>query len=104
MQRDYTHSRIASAGLGIERSAFEPVALCSCDSLESLGEHYGAGLYEQEVSYLVREEWACTVNDILWRRTKLGLHLQHSAHPALEHKIAQLLGSRATAPAETENP
>ncbi|WP_415054324.1 glycerol-3-phosphate dehydrogenase [Halopseudomonas sp.] len=78
--------------------------LADCDSLESLGEHYGAGLYEQEVSYLVREEWACTVNDILWRRTKLGLQLQQAAYPALEHKIAQLLGSRATAPVETENP
>ena len=78
--------------------------LTGCESLESLGDHYGAGLYEQEVRYLVREEWALTVEDILWRRTKLGLRLQYASTTALEHKLAQLLGSRLTTPAEPANP
>ncbi|MFQ5533572.1 MAG: glycerol-3-phosphate dehydrogenase [Sphingomonadales bacterium] len=43
-------------------------------SLKALGEHLGSGLYEAEVDYLVRREWARTSDDILWRRTKLGLH------------------------------
>ncbi|WP_043309337.1 glycerol-3-phosphate dehydrogenase [Pseudomonas sp. ML96] len=40
-----------------------------------LGEHLGAGLYTREVDYLRREEWAVEVEDILWRRTKLGLFM-----------------------------
>jgi glycerol-3-phosphate dehydrogenase len=43
--------------------------------LNDLGEHLGDGLYEAEVDYLVREEWAMTEEDILWRRSKLGLHV-----------------------------
>ena len=40
-----------------------------------LGEDHGAGLTDQEVAYLVRNEWAREPADILWRRTKLGLHM-----------------------------
>jgi glycerol-3-phosphate dehydrogenase len=41
--------------------------------LADLGEHFGAGLHEREVAYLARREWARTAEDVLWRRTKLGL-------------------------------
>ena len=44
-------------------------------SLEGLGRHFGADLYEAEVRYLVANEWAQTAEDILLRRTKQGLHL-----------------------------
>ena len=37
--------------------------------LDQLGEHFGDDLYEAEVSYLMREEWALTEEDILWRRS-----------------------------------
>ena len=40
-----------------------------------LGQHFGADLYEREVQHLLRNEWAQTAADILWRRTKLGLRL-----------------------------
>jgi glycerol-3-phosphate dehydrogenase len=43
--------------------------------LTDLGQHFGAGLYALEVNYLVTHEWACNVDDILWRRSKLGLLL-----------------------------
>ncbi len=42
---------------------------------EDLGRGFGAGLSEAEVEYLRREEWAVTAEDVLWRRTKLGLRL-----------------------------
>ena len=42
-------------------------------SPESMGENFGHGLTEMEVNYLVEEEWACSSEDILWRRSKLGL-------------------------------
>lgn len=40
-----------------------------------LGHHYGGGLYQKEVDYLITREFARTPGDILKRRTKLGLHL-----------------------------
>lgn len=45
---------------------------------DDLGRHFGAGLYEREVQYLIEEEWAETVEDILWRRTKLGLKMSEA--------------------------
>lgn len=38
-----------------------------------LGQDLGHGLHEKELEYLIEHEWAYTVEDILWRRTKLGL-------------------------------
>jgi glycerol-3-phosphate dehydrogenase len=48
-------------------------------SLEKLGEEILPGLYATEVEYLVGQEWARTAEDILWRRSKLGLHLPADA-------------------------
>lgn len=49
--------------------------LLGCKSIQDLGQHFGAGLYEREVEYLLGHEWAFDVDDILWRRSKLGLFL-----------------------------
>jgi glycerol-3-phosphate dehydrogenase len=43
--------------------------------LQDLGRDHGAGLTDAEVEYLREEEWAGNADDILWRRTKLGLHM-----------------------------
>jgi glycerol-3-phosphate dehydrogenase len=43
--------------------------------IEDLGEQFGAGLSGAEVEYLFTHEWARSAEDILWRRTKLGLHM-----------------------------
>ncbi|MBI1362445.1 MAG: glycerol-3-phosphate dehydrogenase [Proteobacteria bacterium] len=43
--------------------------------LDALGAEVVPGLYAGEITYLQRHEWAQTAEDILWRRTKLGLHL-----------------------------
>ena len=40
-----------------------------------LGEPFSGGLYERELRYLVEREWARTPEDVLWRRTKCGLHM-----------------------------
>lgn len=40
-----------------------------------LGENFGGSLYEREVRYLMENEWAQTADDVLWRRTKAGLHM-----------------------------
>jgi glycerol-3-phosphate dehydrogenase len=44
-------------------------------AIEQLGEDFGAGLHAAEVSYLIEQEWASSAEDILWRRSKLGLHV-----------------------------
>lgn len=48
-----------------------------------LGTAYGAGLFGREVDYLVREEWARGAEDILWRRTKCGLHMTPAKREAI---------------------
>ena len=53
-----------------------------------LGEDFGAGLTERETAYLIENEWAETVEDVLWRRTKLGLRLGDRDVKALEHYLA----------------
>jgi glycerol-3-phosphate dehydrogenase len=64
------HLRYAHAyGTRIER------VLGDATSLADLGAEVLPDLYEREVRYLCREEFAQTAEDILWRRTKLGLHL-----------------------------
>ncbi|MGV8918657.1 MAG: glycerol-3-phosphate dehydrogenase [Pseudomonas sp.] len=42
-------------------------------NLADMGDHLGGGLYTREVDYLCSEEWANHAEDILWRRSKLGL-------------------------------
>jgi len=45
-------------------------------SLAALGREFAPGLYEAELSYLRDTEWARTAHDVLWRRSKLGLHVE----------------------------
>jgi glycerol-3-phosphate dehydrogenase len=40
-----------------------------------LGEDFGGGLTERELAYLKSEEWAQSAEDVMWRRTKAGLHI-----------------------------
>lgn len=51
------------------------------------GIDFGCGLYQAEVDYLMREEFAQTAADILWRRTKLGLRFTDVQRIALENYI-----------------
>ncbi|MEZ5537678.1 MAG: glycerol-3-phosphate dehydrogenase [Thiolinea sp.] len=44
-------------------------------SAEDLGQNFGADLTEAEARFLIREEWAQDAEDILWRRSKAGLHM-----------------------------
>ncbi len=58
-------------------------------SFGDLGTDFGAGLTAAEVDWLRREEWAETADDILWRRTKLGLRLD----PAQQARLAAYLAA-----------
>jgi glycerol-3-phosphate dehydrogenase len=56
--------------------------------LADLGAEILPGLFAAEVEYLRREEWATTAEDILWRRSKLGLHLGPGAAATLDGWLA----------------
>ncbi len=56
-----------------------------------LGLHYGEGVYEAEMRYLVQYEWARTPEDILWRRSKLGLHVSRETARSLDQLLPRLL-------------
>lgn len=49
------------------------VLLGDASSIMELGPCFGADLYQKEVDYLIEHEWARTAEDVLWRRSKLGL-------------------------------
>jgi glycerol-3-phosphate dehydrogenase len=49
--------------------------LGEAQSLDQLGTHFGDTLYQREVDYLIAVEWARAGEDVLWRRTKLGLRI-----------------------------
>ncbi len=86
--------------------------LAGARRVEDLGQHFGAGLYQRELEFLVETEWARSTEDVLWRRTKLGLRLSAtevedlvqyfssrfesgpSAHPTRESAISSTHGAR----------
>lgn len=59
-------------------------------SMEALGQHFGGDLYEREVEWLMRQEWARTSDDVLWRRTKQGLHFSKEEAAALNEYMAAI--------------
>ncbi|MFC5476205.1 glycerol-3-phosphate dehydrogenase [Paraherbaspirillum soli] len=66
--------------------------------LAGLGELFGADLYEAEARYLVRNEWALSADDILWRRSKLGLRLDADAVNRLSAWLAAQQAASLTPP------
>ena len=72
--------------------------LAGATELDGLGEHLGDGLYAAELGYLARHEWAETADDVLWRRSKLGLHVSD----ATKQKIAAWLAREGAAAVRQE--
>jgi glycerol-3-phosphate dehydrogenase len=59
-------------------------------SIPDLGQPLGDSIYEAELEYLVTGEWAQTAEDVLWRRSKLGLHVS----PATAHAVDAWMRAR----------
>ncbi|HEY6281953.1 MAG TPA: glycerol-3-phosphate dehydrogenase [Burkholderiales bacterium] len=55
--------------------------------VSDLGENFGAELFGREVDYFIEREWAQTAEDILWRRSKVGLHLGKAQKQAVERYV-----------------
>ncbi|WP_120994402.1 glycerol-3-phosphate dehydrogenase [Stutzerimonas urumqiensis] len=62
--------------------------------ISGLGECLGADLYAREVDYLCEAEWASEADDVLWRRTKLGLVFNADERTRLERYLAERLSTR----------
>ena len=67
-------------------------------SMADLGRLFGADLTEAEVRYLMAEEWAETADDILWRRTKLGLRFSAEEVAGLEEWLRSARTATAVRP------
>jgi glycerol-3-phosphate dehydrogenase len=64
-------------------------------TLDDLGPSLGADLTGAEVRYLMAHEWAQTEDDVLWRRTKLGLRVTRAERQGLGRFMADAIGSAA---------
>ena len=65
--------------------------LAGCNNINSMGKNYGCELYQVELDYLISEEWAHTCDDILVRRTKLGLIMDDTSKNEIEEYLASKL-------------
>jgi len=71
------HGTLAAEVLGEARSASD------------LGEDFGAGLCERELSYLQQREWAQSAEDVLWRRTKCGLAMSAAQRARVVERVGR---------------
>ncbi|MFM8747192.1 MAG: glycerol-3-phosphate dehydrogenase [Aestuariivirga sp.] len=69
--------------------------LGNTSSQADLGRHFGGLLYQREIDYLRREEWARTAEDVLDRRTKHGLALSAGQRKTVTEALDQLLSGQA---------
>ena len=65
--------------------------LADARSEADLGQHFGAGLTEREVVHMRDREWAKSPQDVLWRRSKAGLHLTPAALEQATRDVERLL-------------
>jgi glycerol-3-phosphate dehydrogenase len=63
--------------------------LAGVTDADSLGECFGADLYEVELCYLQDNEWVMTAEDAVWRRSKLGLHLSDAQLARINQWLAE---------------
>jgi glycerol-3-phosphate dehydrogenase len=63
--------------------------LSDASAMGDLGVNFGHNLYQREVDYLCTEEWAKSTDDILWRRSKLGLKFSRAQRDSLANYIEQ---------------
>lgn len=70
-----------------------------------MGEDFGGGISEAEVLYLVEHEWARTAEDILWRRSRMGLHVEKDTAQRLDQYLSAVSNKQSCdTGAETKKP
>jgi len=88
LRRDYPFLDAATARRFAEAFGGEARTILGDATRPSdLGAAYGAGLSEAEIAWLTAQEWAVTADDIIWRRSKLGLRLTPPQIAVLRHRL-----------------
>ena len=82
LEEDHARRLVQAYGTRIDR------VLGAAKSAEELGTRFGADLTEAEVRYLMQHEWAESADDVLWRRSKLGLLFSDQQKEALGRFMA----------------
>ncbi|MEM9667889.1 MAG: glycerol-3-phosphate dehydrogenase [Pseudomonadota bacterium] len=77
MDQDTLHRLIRAYGTRVDQ------IIGTATSVDNLGTHYGGGLYQAEIDYLQQNEFARTAMDVLYRRSKLYLHISADQQAAL---------------------
>ncbi|MFM2372951.1 MAG: hypothetical protein RIS85_2673, partial [Pseudomonadota bacterium] len=54
-----------------------------------MGRHFGQGFTDAELDHLMSREWAMTADDVLWRRSKLGLWFSAEEKAALKAAMGE---------------
>ena len=83
LRAEHARRLVRAYGSRVER------VLENISRLEDLGTCFGADLTAAEVRYLMHKEWARTADDVLWRRSKLGLRFSAEQAAALERFMAE---------------
>ena len=96
-------TRLASQAPGLDRRTVRRmVRSYGTDALKIVGgtgpgRDFGHGLHEAEIAWLIAKEWARTTEDVLWRRTKLGLYFSEAEAEALCAHMDKLQDGRRMA-------
>lgn len=77
-------------GLAHRHGSRAHAILSGAASAADLGISFGGGLYQAEVDWLCGEEWATTAEDVLWRRTKTGLHMTADQRASVADYISKI--------------
>lgn len=71
--------------------------LAGAHGVDDLGQQVAPGLYDTELRYLLEHEWAFGATDVLWRRSKLGLHFSAQERQAVADWYTRIGGSKSCA-------
>jgi glycerol-3-phosphate dehydrogenase len=85
-------------GVARRHGSLAPTVLGEAKAPADLGEDFGNGLTAREVAYMVRDEWARTADDVLWRRSKCGLGMSDAARARVAACVRAALDAAARAP------
>jgi glycerol-3-phosphate dehydrogenase len=96
LQEDHVRRLVLAYGTRVAR------VLGTARRLEDLGACLGADLTAVEVRYLMEREWAQTEDDVLWRRTKLGLRFSGDERERLARFMAAEVGAQSPIPSRKD--
>lgn len=92
------------ASVAARHGSLTPDVLGPAAGVPDLGQPFGTMLYAREIDYLMDREWAHSAEDVLWRRTKEGLHLTSQQRAAVERYMRERVRMRPAAGSASGEP